>query len=171
MVKESIVSVDLADAGLHRSFLNRSIGEGDNNADRFGVCVFDHGEAVQLTNSSCMGYFIRPDGITLAIVGSVSGNEAYVDLPEAAYAKEGAYSLAIKITGDGFSASMRVVDGSVIVTTTGTIDDPGSVVPDLSELLAVIGQAEDAAEAIAGYSVTASQIEGTRYGITFTAPS
>lgn len=171
MVKESIVSVDLADNGLHRSFLSRSIGEGDSNADRFGVSIFNHGEPVQLTNFSCVGYFIRPDGITLVIVGAVSENTAYVDLPDAAYAKDGAYSLTIKISGDGFSVSMRIVEGAVTVTTTGTINDPGSVVPDLSDLMDVIDQAEAAAETIAAYSITATQIEGTRYKIAFSLSS
>ena len=169
--KENYLPVDIANLNVHRNFKNLTIGEGDNSADRFGVDVYKNGEPEQLTGCVCTGYFIRADGITLILMGSVSGNKAYVDLPEAAYAKEGNYCLAIKVSGAGFSATMRIVDGTVMTTTTGKIDDQENAIPDIDELLAVISQAEDAAEEIAGYSVTAAQIEGTRYGITFSVPS
>lgn len=169
--KENYVPIDISDRCIHRNHWNWMIGEGDNSADRIGADVYENGEPVQLTGAVCTGYFVRPDGITLIIEGSVEGNRAYVDLPEAAYAVEGNYCLTIKINGTGFSATMRIVDGTVVSTTTEKLNDPAESIPDLNDLLAVISQAEDAAEEIAGYAVTATLIEGTRYGITFTVPS
>lgn len=169
--KENYVPVDIDDLNVRRNFRNLTVGEGDDTADRFGVDVYENGEPVQLTGCICTGYFMRSDGITLIIMGSVDGNRAYVDLPEAAYAKEGNFCLAIKVSGTGFSATMRIVDGTVMTTTTDKIEDQEGTIPDIDELLAVISQAEDAADEIAGYAVTATLIEGTRYGIAFTVPS
>ena len=46
---------------------------------------------------------------------------------------------------------------------------PGSVIPDLSDLLDVIERAEDAAETIAGISVYAQQVDGDNYAIVVNA--
>lgn len=165
---ENIVTVDLNDGNIFRSFFNRMIGEGDNMANRFGVQIRENGEAVSLVGAACVGYFIRPDGITLVIDGTVSGNTAYVDLPEAAYAKAGNYTLTIKVSGTDFVDTMRIVDGTVVETTTGDIADPASAVPSIDDLLAVIGRAEDAADTIDELNVSATQITGTRYKIAVT---
>ena len=47
--KESIMDIDVINAGINRSFSCRMIGEGDSNGDRFGVRVFKNGEAVTLS--------------------------------------------------------------------------------------------------------------------------
>ena len=105
------------------------------------------------------------------INGSASGNEAYVELPAAAYAAEGTFTLAIKVTGTGFAETMRIVDGTVVSTSTGAISDPATVIPSLSNLTAIIGRAETAAAAIGNLSVAATQISGTRYKIAVTKSS
>lgn len=165
MEKKNIADIDLNQGTILRSFQNRIIGEGDDSADVFGVRIFEDGAAVSLAGAVCFGYFIRPDGITLVLSGSVSGNTAEVSLPSAAYAKEGNFTLAIKVSGSGYADTMRIVDGTVVNTSTGEIADPAQSVPSLQELLAVISDAEDAADAIEALSVSATQIEGTRYKI------
>jgi hypothetical protein len=81
---------------------------------------------------------------------------------------DGAFTLVIKVTGTGFAGAMRIVDGTVIDAVIGSIVDPGSVVPDLSDLMDVIERAETAAAAINALSITAEQITGTRYKIKVT---
>jgi len=168
MQKGSIIDVELTAGNVHRSYMNRIIAEGDGSADRFGMRLTENGAPVSLMGAACIGYFIRPDGVTLVINGEISGDTASVVLPAAAYAKTGQFSLAVKVTGSGYADTMRIVDGTVVDTTTGTINDPSSEVPSLADLLAVIEDAEDAADTIEGLTVTASQIEGTRYGIAVT---
>lgn len=163
-----IIDIDLESGTVHRSFSNRIIGEGDNNANRYGFRLRRGGEPVSLAGGACVGYFIRNDGITLVITGMVSNDVAYVELPEAAYAAEGNFSLAIKLTGPGFAGTMRIVDGTVVNTTTEAISDPSSEIPSIEDLLAVIERAEDAATDINSLSVTVSQIAGTRYKVTVT---
>ena len=163
--RENYIDVDLRQNCVSRTFANVVIGEGDTKGDRFGVRVFDGGEPADMLNTVCTGYFIRPDGITLVIGGEVSANLAYVILPAAAYAKEGKFTLAIKASGENFATTLRIVDGVVAETTTGDVSDPTGTIPSLEELLAVIADAEAAVETIAGFELTASIIEGTRYKI------
>ena len=167
--KHSFVDVELSSGRVHRSFQNITIGEGDAKGDRFGVRLYDNGEPLNTTGMGAVGFFTRPDGVTLVLDGFVSGNRAWVTLPAACYAREGNYSLAIKITGTGFANTLRIVDGTVVDLTTGTISDPSSVIPDLDpDYDSAVEEANTAADIVAGLYVEATQIEGTRYQISVT---
>lgn len=163
-----IADIDLGTGTVHRTFAQRTISEGDATANEYGVRLWRGGYPVALTGSTCEGFFIRPDGVTLVIEGVTTGNTAWVTLPAAAYAVEGNFSMSIRITGAGIVGTMRIVDGTVVRTTTDTIADPESAIPSLEELLAVIGDAEDAADVVDGLQITATQITGTRYKIAVT---
>lgn len=138
--KEDFVDIELTSGSIYRSFLTRTIGEGDALANRFGVRAFRNGAAETL-GGNCTGYFIRNDGGTVTITGTVSGNTAYVDLPEACYAVEGQFALAIKVSGSGVTGTLRIVDGVVSNTTTGTIIDPGTIIPSIEDLMDAIDEA------------------------------
>ena len=166
--REDILDIELESGNVHRSFLNHMIGAGDAAGQRFGVKLKRNGEPVSMAGAACVGYFIRPDGITLVINGEISNGIGYIELPEAACAVEGGFSLAIKISGTGFENTIRIVDGTIVKTTTGTINDPSGQIPSLADLLAVIEQAEEAAADIDGISITETVISGTRYKITVT---
>lgn len=141
-----IVDIDLDSGTVHRSYAHRIIGEGDANANRYGVRLFRSGEPVAIGGSSCQGYFIRhANGDTVVINGGAfHGQEAYVDLPQACYVYEGDFTLIIKLAGSGITGTMRIVDGTVAQTTTGAQIDPGHEIPDISELLALIAGMQDA---------------------------
>ena len=166
---DDIVNVELTSGSIHRSFLNRSIGEGDSAANRFGVTLKRNGEPVTLDGVTCMGYFIRPTGDTVVITGTVSGLNAYVTIPQACYVTEGNFTLAIKLVGSGVTGTMRIIDGTVVNTTTDTLIDPGSVIPDIQDLIAVIEEAEIALEGTVRYDIaqgtTASEKEQARANI------
>ena len=81
---------------------------------------------------------------------------------------EGQFTLAIKLSGGGVTGTIRMVDGTVINTTNGAVIDPGTVIPDLADYLAVVENAEDAAEIIYGISVTTELISGDDYAIAVT---
>ena len=165
MVKKDIIDIEVKTGSIHRSFANHMIGGGDEQGDLYGMRILENGQPVSLSGGTCTGWFINSDGITLVINGAVNGDTAYVVLPAAAYAKEGQFSLAIKISGTGYAGTMRIVDGTVVKTTTENINDPSSVVPSLESLMAVIERAEAAAADIGDLSITAVQITGTRYKI------
>lgn len=135
--KEDIVSIELENGVIHRSFLNHSIGSGDAAANRFGIRVFRNGSEVDLSGVSCQAYFQNAEGTNIALTsyGTVSGNVAYVTLPQACYNVEGQFCLAIKLVGGGVTGTMRIIDGMVCNTgTTGAVA-PTSSVPTYQEIL------------------------------------
>lgn len=135
--KEDFADIELTTGIIHRSFLTKMIGEGDKLANRFGIRAYRNGEPETL-GGSCTGYFIRADGGTVTIGGTVNGNIAYVDLPEQCYAIEGQFALAIKVNNQGTTGTLRIVDGVVSNTSTGTIVDPGTILPTIETLIAAI---------------------------------
>lgn len=161
--KRDIIDIELENGNIYRSFMHHAIGEGDINGNRFGVRVFRNGEAVSLSGCIVTGYFIRADEQTIICPGETDGNIAYVPLLQSCYTKEGNFTLAIKITGGGVTGTMRIVDGTVVNTTTDAVLDPTGDVPDIDELMAVIERAEDAAEAIADFSVSVTLNSGDDY--------
>ena len=148
--KRDIVDVEMESGSIYRSMLCHTIGEGDANAQRFGVRVLRNGEPVNLGGSNCTGDVIRPTGDTVVIEGVVSDDLAYVILPQACYTYEGQFSLAIKISGGTVVDTLRIVDGVVANTTTETLVDPGTIIPSIEDLIQAI---EDAVASIpADYS-------------------
>ena len=136
--KSDIVDVNLETGTIFRSFLNRSIGFKDDDADRFGIRAFRDGVPQDLSGASCQAIFMAPDGTKIALTsyGTVSGNKAYVTLPPACYDVEGQFTLAIKIVGGGVTSTVRIVDGVVANTgATGTVS-PTSAVPTYQEVIA-----------------------------------
>ena len=165
------VDIDLQKSGgaVFRSFAHHTLGEGDIKGDCFGVRVFSNGAAVDMTGGSCVGYFIRPDGNTTVINGTISGNRAYVIVPRACYSYIGSFTLSIKVTASGFSGTLRIVDGTVVDTSTGDFVDPGSVISSLNQTL--VERAEAAAGVIDNLSTSETLIAGDRYKCSVTLES
>ena len=166
--REDIVDIELESGTVFRSFMNKSIGEGDVKGNRFGFRCFRNGVPVSLTGVSVIGHFLRADGNTVQLTGTVDGNTAFVRLLASCYAVEGQFTLVIKLSGGGVTGTIRMVDGTVVNTTNGAVIDPGSVIPDLTDYLAVVEDAEEAAETVYGFSVTTELISGTDYRIIVT---
>lgn len=148
--REDIVDIELTSGTIHRSFLTRSIGSGDNKANRFGVRVLRNGSPVELGLSTVEGFFRNSNGDNIAITDGniVSGNTAVVILPQACYNYEGQFCLAIKIVGGGITGTMRIVDGVVDNTNTGGAVAPTETVPTYQEILAVYEEMEEAVEIV-----------------------
>lgn len=136
--REDLVDIELESGSLHRSFLNHSIGKGDNLGNRFGVRLYRNGEPVNIGAASCIGIFMAPDGTNIALASQYTGeNVAYVTLPQACYNVEGQFSLAIKVIKDGITETMRIVDGVVDNTGVDGAVAPVGTVPTYQEILAV----------------------------------
>ena len=157
--REDIVNIELSSGSIHRSFLNHTIGSGDAEANRFGVRVLRNGAAVDLSGVVCQGYFRNANGenIALTSVGAVSGNKAYVTLPQACYNVEGNFTLSIKLVGGGVTGTMRIVDGMVANTGTAGAIAPTEDIPTYEEILAVY---EEMVEAL-------DEVDNVRIGLKF----
>lgn len=165
--REDIVDIELESGTVFRTFMNKAIGEGDANGNRFGFRCLRNGQPVSLTGSTVIGHFIRADGNTVEITGTTDGDAAYVTLPATCYAVEGQFTLAIKLSGGSVTGTIRMVDGTVVNTTNGAVIDPGSVIPDLSDYLSVVEDAEAAADTINGF-ISTELIDGIDYKIIIT---
>lgn len=166
---DDIVDIDLMSGMVCRTFVNKTIGEGDINANRFGFRCNKNGVPISLVGNTIIGHFTRADGNTIEINGGpVTEDPAFIILPDACYAIEGNFTLAIKLVGGGVTGTIRIVDGTVVNTTNGTIIDPGNVIPDLTDYLAVVDDAVEAAETVNGFRITAQLISGNDYKIVVT---
>lgn len=163
IIKEDFIDVDIDTGTISRSFQNKLLGEGDIEGNRFGIRCTRNGTTVSLAGCTCIGYFVRADGVTVVIDGTVSGNMAYVTIPQEACAVQGQYKLTIKLGAEGKSVTIRVIDGTVIETVTGSYIDPGGIVPDIEELMALVTRIEAATAIINQVSLSAELISGTRY--------
>lgn len=167
LFKNDIRNIELEDGVISRSFANHAVGMGDIGAERFGIRLFRNGTPVEIGGGQCIGYFIRHETNETVIIdgGTFSGNEAFVTLPQSCYAKPGNFSLAIKLVDGTVTGTFRIVDGTVVETLAGDAVDPGGVIPDIDELLAVIGRAEAAADIIEGIQISAELVSGDNYSI------
>lgn len=167
---QDIVDIELQKGTVQRGHI-RYMAEQDIKANRIGARVLNGGEEVDLTGISVVGYFVRSDGTTVTISGSKSGSTVWVDLPQASYVYDGYFSLAIKLVGGTETVTVRFVEGMIINTQVGSLVDPGSVIPSLADYTALVSAAEAAADAVALFSISESQISGTRYKLVVTTVS
>lgn len=167
-----MIDIDLASGTVHREYLNHQISEGDKRGHRFGFRAFRNGVAEDISGCSLVGYFNRANGTSVTINGgyvSVGTTSAYLILPEACFSVPGNFTLVIKLVTSSITSTVRIIQGTVLDTIASTLTDPGSTIPDLSDVTALLSDINDAADTIDGISISGGQISGTRYRIICTA--
>ena len=108
----------------------------DNQGNKIGVEVFDNGEAATI-GGTVSGNVIRADGATVAVTGTLSGNKAYIVLPQAAYAVPGFITIVIKLTTSSVITTLGAFVGTVYRTRTDALITPSSqVITDWSAQIA-----------------------------------
>ena len=109
------------------------LAQGDVAADSFGVT----GEG--LTGLSASANFIRADGVTVQLAGTVSNNIASVSLTEECLYYDGAFTLALFLADSSRRHTARVISGRVVRTVSERILDKGAVY-DVAALRAEIAK-------------------------------
>ncbi len=150
-------------ADLDKPFVRKNVGlvmaGGDELANRYGAKIIQNGSEVDVSAYSVLGYLIRPNDETLKIYGEASGSMVYVDIPKNGYAYDGAFTLTLKVLGDGFTKTIAIFDGQIAKTTTETIVDGDRVVYDAEAILVLIDAMEKAeADAVAATTATNTAI-------------
>lgn len=106
----------------------------DNMAHVFEAQVYDGDAAADLSGAKCEAYFIRADGVTVMLDGTVSGSTASVTLGANCYAVPGRFELAVKLTqGDTVHTILRA-EGSVTTSRTDAMTGAGSGVHSFDQL-------------------------------------
>ena len=108
------------------------LGKGDDSADVFTIKPFDNQLPLgyDLTGddaTACTGYFVRPDGTTVIIAGTVSNGVGTVTLPAVCYTHPGEFSLAVKFSSSAADATLVIFSGRILTTYTDEVADPDDV--------------------------------------------
>lgn len=131
--------------GVERTLIRPALLTGDSQAHTFRLAVKRGGGDADITGASVAAYFVRGDGVTVPITGSVEGSVALVTLPEGCYRVPGRFQLVVKLSLDGAVSAVFWGDGAVAASDTDAILDEEGVIPSLDEVLAQVAAAEAAA--------------------------
>ena len=151
---------DLA-RGVTRTPIRPALLTQDSQAHTIRVACMRAGSAESLNGAAVRGYFVRADGVTVPLDGSVDGNAACVTLTQACYAVPGRFQLVMKASLGNTVATMFFGDGAVAVSQTDAFLDNDRIIPSLEELLQQISAMEDATAAanqVANLQVTATTL-------------
>lgn len=133
--------------GVERTLIRPALMTGDRQAHTFRVALTRDSAAATVDGAIVPAYFVRGDGVTVPITGSLDGSVAVVTLPEACYRVPGRFQLVVKLGTDSGVATVFWGDGAVATSSTDAILDEEDVIPSLEEVLAQIAAAEAAAAA------------------------
>ena len=131
--------------GVERTMIRPALLTGDSQAHTFRLTVTRVGVNADIAGASVSAYFVRADGVTVPITGSVEGSVALVTLPEGCYRVPGRFQLVVKLALDGAVSAVFWGDGAVAASDTDAILDEEGVIPSLDEVLAQVAAAEAAA--------------------------
>lgn len=125
--------------------IDGNLFSGDNQGNLVGVTVTDAGEPATLSGE-VRGYFIRSDGNTVIMSGTIDGNKVTVVLPSACYTVVGQFSLVIKVG----QVAVGACTGYVYQSNTDSTVDPEHVIPDIDQLLTRVEALEGRATTLEG---------------------
>ena len=135
------------DADILMTPLRTLYASGDKNAHTFELSLYRNKELLEIDGAGVIGYFIRADGYTVSVKGTVSGSVAKATLSESCYAVIGQFNLIIKVTIGSERKAVFWGNGYVTRSQTDAIIDPSQTIPSIDELLAQIAATEAAAKA------------------------
>lgn len=150
--------------GVERTLIRPALLTGDSQAHTFRLTVKRGGGDADIAGASVAAYFVRADGVTVPITGSVDGSVALVTLPESCYRVPGRFQLVVKLGTDSGVATVFWGDGAVAASSTDAILDEEDVIPSLEEVLAQIAAAEAAADAATSSAAAADTAAASANG-------
>lgn len=116
--------------------LRQPLASLDSKAHAFVIHVMDGSQSANLDHVTCTGWFIRADGVTIPLEGTISGNALTVTLSPACYAVPGRFRLSVKLEASGVIHTLLRVQGFVEISRTDTLASPGTAVSSFDTLIA-----------------------------------
>lgn len=145
-------TVDL-DAVQKVDQLDGSLYQLEESGHTFEITCLSNGAAAAVSGT-VSGRFLRADGVTQLISGTLSGNVVSITLTQNCYNVPGRFGLVVYVTGSDVSTAIYCAVGSVYRSTSDTVVDSGSIIPTPEQLEAMIeacGAATTAATAAAAF--------------------
>lgn len=134
MIIQSRYRVDLMET-IQPTSMHTMMIQGDAEANRILLEVYQGGLPYDLTGSGCVATVIRADAAEVPITGAVAGNAMYIDLPQEAYACDGRIIIIMRNVQGQSDVSLFYGVGTVLIGAAGTVINPGGRIPNLTELL------------------------------------
>lgn len=141
---------------------------GDDRGHVWRVTVLDGGQPAELTGN-VRGYFIRADGATVMVTGTLSGNTATVELADACCAVEGPMVGLMRL--ESSSGAVTLAERRFLVRRgkTDSIVDPGHAFPSLEHVAGQYSELYNAYQSLSAQLQTAisavtvdSEVQGVR---------
>lgn len=142
------------DTGAARMNIVQPLATYDDSAHVFAVEIRRGSSAEELSGATCIGYFVRADGVTIPIDGETKGNVATVILAANCYAVAGGFALAVKLSMGNVVHTVLRATGNVSVSQTDEMASPGTGVQSFDKLV-------EAAEKAEGYDARITETEKT----------
>lgn len=133
---------------------------GDNLAHTWRVKIYDKGLPAELSGAAVTGYFVRTDGQTVVVAGTIQGNTAQVIFAQECYALPGDIKGVLRLSHAGMVMTLSMLIFRVRRELTDVIIDPGEAIPSLDDLLAQIATMEAATAAAEGAAELADIAKG-----------
>lgn len=144
-------TTDLA-RGLKMTPFDGVLVQGEKNAHTFRIKLMQGNEFYELeTSATVVGSFIRLDdqtdsGVEKTILcdGGVENGVPFVTLPNSAYSVLTRFRLMVTATIDDDTTAILWLEGRVVSGGTDVVYDPETLVPDITEVLAIKNEMENA---------------------------
>lgn len=153
--------------GVTLTPLRMAFVRGEAQAHMFIITAYENHQKVDLTGAVVNGYMMRSDQTTLTFDGSVSGGNAVISLPGAAYSVTGRFRLVIQATVDGMTTTLFYGEGAVSPSATDVIAIPEEILmPSLENIEAQVEEmvaATAAAKAAAQGAVVRNLLDNSDF--------
>lgn len=127
-------------------FEDNALFTDDNEAVEISVAVLDGGAPATLSGN-VVGFALRANGTKVPLDGTRFDNVCSITLEQACNAYPGNLGVVIKLVDGETVTTLLKVIYPVIDTSSGQTVDPGHLVPDLPQLLAMLDEMAQATEA------------------------
>lgn len=151
-----IKRISSLDTPIKAEKLDGSLFTTENQAHEFIISVRKNG-VKQTVTGSVSGKFIRANGTTIFLQGSIVDGDAVVRLHQDCYNVQGRFTFNIFNTQSGVTTCIYSAVGKIDMGSTETVIDAGDVVPDVSDVVA----AQEAAQATINAANAAAQTANT----------
>lgn len=130
-----IKRVSSLDVPITAEKLDGSLFTTENQAHEFIISVRKNG-VKQTVTGGVTGKFIRANGTTIFLQGSISNGDAVVRLHQDCYNVQGRFTFNIFNSQNGVTTCIYSAVGKIDLGSTETVIDAGDVVPDVTDVIA-----------------------------------